>query len=223
MTKVVEERVELSCLRRRVLRALCLPISPFRGKDGGQRGTQSLFCGLRNRCITINACRPKWMQVRIGSPRPSPYECAARNPCELTCSKVGGPRGLGALSLTFKRRLLVTRLSLRTKLVGNAGMVASRRPPLLFCNDTAFTERRADHLPWWTEPGSNRRPLRCHHSALPTELSAQKFFSLAAPPRFELRLGGSKPPVLFQLHHGAIKWSGRCGSNARRPGPKPGA
>src|SRR5213593_285730 len=58
----------------------------------------------------------------------------------------------------------------------------------------------------WSQPGSNRRPLRCHRSALPTELWPQKSrqssaVSLASKSKFLAQLISS--PRLFR--HGSSR------------------
>ena len=62
------------------------------------------------------------------------------------------------------------------------------------------SRRRRSHYFWWTVPDSNWRPLLCHRSALPTELTAQKYgtmevrYRCATGPRVDH--GRIEPPQL---------------------------
>src|SRR5437588_6049183 len=59
-------------------------------------------------------------------------------------------------------------------------------------------EEKRKEIIWWTWPGSNRRPLPCHGSALPAAPQAHAFDSWAAGPRFGFV--GHRPTVDHWVH-----------------------
>src|SRR5665213_2775647 len=48
------------------------------------------------------------------------------------------------------------------------------------------TKTAETRLDWWSQPGSNRRPLQCHCSALPAELWPRLLFLVVAGPDLDL-------------------------------------
>ena len=146
-------------------------------------------------------------------PSPAPYGRSTVAALAAPPSNIWGPGGRNQAPPRGPAPLARKRRSAEAESVGNwylsafaptfaeasAGKKASADTPTPSASPVSPLRGlppEAEGVGWWSQPGSNRRPLQCHCSALPTELWPRMHAYVIRPPgTLALRDRHRPPPV----------------------------